>query len=105
MARIHRVRDIIGHFLQMSLQLLVKLAENNLYHNESYEASPPCSGKVLLRMWLVSACWMLVLHHCVLVEVGGWCCITSWMLVLHRLLHVAVAGLLQLHAGCGALEL
>ena len=28
----------------MSLQVLVKLAENDLYHNESYEFLPPCTG-------------------------------------------------------------
>ena len=33
----------IGHFLQMSLQLQVKLAKNDLYHYESYESSPPCT--------------------------------------------------------------
>ena len=42
-AKKHRVRYNIGHFLQMSLQLLVRLAGNNLYHNESYESLPPCS--------------------------------------------------------------
>ena len=41
-AKIHRVRDNIGHFLQISLQLQVKLAENDLYHNEPYGSSPPC---------------------------------------------------------------
>jgi hypothetical protein len=40
-AKIHRVRYNLGHFLQMSLQLLVKLAENDLYHNEFHESSPP----------------------------------------------------------------
>ena len=42
-AKIHGVPYNIGHFLQMSLQLLVKLAENDLYHNESDESSPPCT--------------------------------------------------------------
>ena len=41
-AQIHRVRYIIGHSLQVSLQLWVKLAGNDLYHNKSYESSPPC---------------------------------------------------------------
>ena len=41
-AKIHRLRCNLGHFLQMSLQLLVKMAENNVYHNEAYESWPPC---------------------------------------------------------------
>ena len=43
-AKIHRVRYNVGHFLQISLQLLVKLAENDLYYNEPYESSPPRSS-------------------------------------------------------------
>ena len=34
----------------MSLELLVKLAENDLYHNESYESSPPFIHNSLLQI-------------------------------------------------------
>jgi hypothetical protein len=59
-AKIHRVRYNILHFLQMSLQLLVNLAENDLYPNESYESWPPC---------------MLILYgtHCLLVYYITYC--------------------------------
>jgi hypothetical protein len=41
----HKVRCNLGHFLQMSHQLLVKLAENNLYYNQLYGPSPPLSAR------------------------------------------------------------
>jgi hypothetical protein len=43
--KIDRVWYDIVHFLQMSLQLLVKVGGNDLYHNKSYESSPPCTRK------------------------------------------------------------
>ena len=49
-AKIHSFCCNLGHFLQMSLQLLVKLAENDLYHNESYESSPPFKHNSLLQI-------------------------------------------------------
>jgi hypothetical protein len=52
--QIHRVRCNIGHFLQVSLQLLVKLAGNDLYHNEPYESRPPCTvyGRCILVRYM-----------------------------------------------------
>ena len=56
----------IGHFLQMSLQLLVKLAENDVYHNESCESWAPCRAtSVVEDNVLYEACLMCCRRSCV----------------------------------------